>query len=80
MDNSNNDNKSKVVTSIDINIQWPSRKAWLDESIDDHLNCILCGGALQFAHKTDFITGVVTEDAHCPSCKIRNRQASYGLQ
>ena len=80
MDNSNNDNGAKVVTSIDINIQWPDRKAWLEESIEDHLNCILCGGVLQFVHKTDFASGAVTEDAHCPSCNIRNRQANYRLQ
>lgn len=80
MDNSNNDSKTKVITSIDINIQWPSRKAWLEESIDDHLNCVLCGGSLVFAHKTDFAACAVAEDAHCPSCKVRTRQMNYVLQ
>lgn len=74
------DNKTKVVTSIDLNIQWPSRKQWLEESIDDHLNCVLCGGPLKFQHKTDFTSGKVTEDAHCPSCQVRNRQSNYRLQ
>lgn len=72
--------KAKIITSIDLNIQWPTRKAWLEESIDDHLNCILCGTQLKFEHKTDFTINKVTEDAHCPSCKIRNRQVNYNLQ
>lgn len=80
MDTSDKSAKPKIVSSIDINIQWPDRKAWLDESIDDHLNCVLCGGALKFVHKTDFVTQIVNEDAHCPSCHVRNRQSSHTLQ
>ncbi len=80
MDTSNKDSKSKVVTSIDLNIQWPDRKAWLEESIEDHLNCVLCGGELKFQHKTDFGSAVVTENAHCPSCNVRNREMTYALQ
>lgn len=83
MDTSNKSDKSKVVTSIDINVQWPpkvSRKAWLEESIDDHLTCVLCGTHLSFQHKTDFITGQVNEIAHCDSCGVRNRQSNYILQ
>lgn len=76
----NNNEKPKVVATIDVNIQWPTSKAWLEESVGDHLNCVLCGDNLVFQHKTDFIAGTVLENAHCPSCKIRNRQSQYSLQ
>ena len=81
MDNKNE--KPKVVATIDVNIQWPpkvSKKQWLEESIDDHLQCVLCGTSLSFKHKTDFISGVVNEEAHCAACGVRNRQSTYSLQ
>jgi len=83
MDTSNKSDKPKIVTSIDLNIQWPpkvSSKAWLEESVDDHLSCVLCGTALTFKHKTDFITNQVDEEAHCNACGVRNRQSVYNLQ
>lgn len=72
----------KTIATIDVNLHIPAvdKKTWLEESIDDHLNCVLCGGHLEFAHKTDFISGVVTEDAHCPTCGVRNRQSAHSLQ
>lgn len=75
-----NNTKPKVVSTIEVNVQWPDRKAWLEESIDDHLNCVLCGGALKFSHQTDFLALKVVEEAHCPTCHVRNRQTAYGLQ
>ena len=83
MDTSNKNDKPKTVATIDVNVQWPpkmSSKAWLEESIDDHLQCVLCGTHLTFKHKTDFIAGVVKEEAHCSSCNVRNRQSDYILQ
>ena len=82
MDASNKGEKPKVIASIDVNIHWPKidRKAWLEESLDDHLHCVLCGGNLVFTHKTDFIEQVVSEDAQCPHCKVRNRQSQHRLQ
>ncbi len=80
MDTSNKSDKSNVVCQIDVNITWPDRKAWLEESIDDHLNCVLCGSSLHFKHKTDFVRQTVHEEAHCTSCGVRNRQSDYGLQ
>jgi hypothetical protein len=81
MDNKNE--KPKVVATIDVNVQWPpkvSKKAWLEESVDDHLQCVLCGTQLTFKHKTDFLANTVHEEAHCASCGVRNRQSTYSLQ
>ena len=81
MDNKNE--KPKIVASIDVNVQFVpkvSKKAWLEESIDDHLQCVLCGTHLNFTHKADFIAGTVHEEAHCASCGVRNRQSDYILQ
>jgi len=75
-------NKPKTIQTIDINIQWPSidKKTWLEETLSDHLQCVLCGSDLAFKHVTDFVTRTVCEDARCPSCNIRNRQTQHGLQ
>lgn len=72
----------KTIATIDVNLHWPKieKRDWVDESIMNHLNCVLCGENMEFTHKTDFINGVVTEDAHCPFCKVRNRQSSHSLQ
>ncbi|MGZ3723396.1 MAG: hypothetical protein ACXVA9_10725 [Bdellovibrionales bacterium] len=82
MDTSNKDEKPKIVASIDVNVHWPKieKRAWLEESIQDHLQCVLCGTDLMFKHKTDFVTQIVNEDAHCPHCNIRNRQSTHSLQ
>ena len=39
MDNSNKNDKPEIIATIDVNIHWPKieRRAWLDESIQDHL-------------------------------------------
>ena len=76
MDNSD----KKTVATIDINIQWPTRKEWLEESLEEHFHCVLCGSPLAFKHKTDFLAGSVTEDANCTSCGVRTRQSSHSLQ
>jgi len=82
MDTSNKDEKPKIVASIDVNVHWPKieKNTWLEESIQDHFQCVLCGTELEFKHKTDFVTQIVCEDAHCPNCKIRNRQSTHSLQ
>jgi len=73
--------KSKVVTSIDINLPpQVNKRQWLEESITDHLQCVLCGTSLEFRHKTDFIQNTVQEEAHCPACRVRNRQTTHSLQ
>lgn len=81
MDASDN-NKPKTVTSIDINLPPPKveRQEWLAESVSEHFHCVLCGGELTFKHKTNFVEQVVSEEAHCPSCNVRNRQNHYSLQ
>jgi hypothetical protein len=75
-------NKPKTIATIDVNIQWPTpaKRDWLEETLQDHLQCVLCGTDLEFSHKADFITQTVVEDAHCPGCKVRNRQSSHSLQ
>ena len=57
-----------------------TKKEWLQESLEDHLQCVLCGTPLEFKHKTDFIGGVVHEEATCPACRIKNRQSAHRLQ
>lgn len=64
----------------DRTIPTVSKQEWLQESVVDHLHCVLCGTPLNFKHKTDFIAGVVTEDATCPACRVRNRQTCHRLQ
>lgn len=77
-----NDTKAKVVTSIDINLQWPevSKRTWIEESVEEHFQCVLCGGKLEFRHKTNFVEQAVKEEAHCPQCGVRNRVTDYQLQ
>jgi Zn ribbon nucleic-acid-binding protein len=76
------DKKQNIVATIDVNVHFPKvdKRAWLEESLADHLNCVLCGSDLQFKHHTNFIEQVVSEEAHCPHCKIRNRISAHGLQ
>ena len=79
---SSNKNEPKVIATIDVNIQMPKvdKKAWMEETLDEHFHCVLCGGELEFTHKTCFITQKVSENAHCPSCGVRNRQSDHSLQ
>jgi hypothetical protein len=78
----NEQSKPKTIATIDVKVHMPkvSSKDWILESLDEHLHCVLCGTPLAFKHKTDFITQVVTEDAHCPHCRVRNRQSAHSLQ
>lgn len=83
MDNSNNnDSKPTTIATIDVNIQWPKieKRAWIEESISDHLNCVLCGTELTFKHITNFADHTVSEDASCQGCRIKNRQTVHTLQ
>jgi hypothetical protein len=75
-------NKPKTIATIDVNVHMPKvgKKEWLQESLEDHFHCVLCGSELEFQHKTDFILQTVTEDAHCPACHVRNRQTAHILQ
>jgi len=52
------------------------REAWLD----GYNNCDLCGSDLIYTHVTKFIEETVTEEAHCPSCNIKNKQNFHRLQ
>lgn len=76
------ENKPKTIATIDVNLQMPKvgKREWMQESIEEHFHCVLCGTALAFKHKTDFAAQIVTEDAHCPACRIQNRQTSHILQ
>lgn len=76
------DNKPKTVATLDVNLVVPkvSKRDWMEETLHDHFQCVLCGSSLHFKHKTNFIEQTVTEDAHCPSCQVRNRQTAHRLQ
>lgn len=81
MDTSNKNAKTKQVHVVDVKVMPKiEKKAWLDESIADHFNCVLCGSTLMFTHKTDFANHTVSEKAHCPSCGVKNRESSHSLQ
>lgn len=82
MDQSNKGEKPKVIATIDVKVHWPkiSKRDWLEESLDSHLHCVLCGTDLLFDHKTNFIDQMVLENAKCPHCNIRTRQSDHRLQ
>lgn len=48
--------------------------------IEYYNNCSICGTELEFTHVTHFTHFEVEEEAHCPSCKIRMKKESHGLQ
>lgn len=76
----NTEDTPQTVATIDVKIHWPTAEQWREEFIDDHLNCCLCGTALKFDHKVDHIAHVVTENAACPSCGVKERQTTHCLQ
>ena len=82
MDASNKADKPGIIANTEVGPFCPKvdKRTWLEETLEDHFHCILCGSDLAFTHKTDFVTQVVTEDANCACCKIRNRQSSHRLQ
>lgn len=83
MDTSNkNDKAAKTIATIDVNLTIPKidKKAWREEALDDHFQCVLCGTHLVFKHKTDFIAQSVVEEAHCEQCGVRNRHSTFSLQ
>lgn len=81
MDAENNNTKPKTIATIDVNlIPKMSSREWIDGTVEEHFHCVLCGGELRFRHKTDFIEQVVAEEAHCPTCNVRNREQTYRLQ
>ena len=82
MDNSSSSTKPKVVATIDVNLHYPKveRRDWIDETVANHLQCVLCGTELKFVHATDFVEQTVTEDAQCPHCQVRTRQSAHRLQ
>ena len=48
--------------------------------LDSYKHCELCGSELIYTHVTQFIEETVCEEAHCPSCNIKNKQAHHRLQ
>ena len=82
MDNSSKDNKGNVIAEIDVNVHitgLPPRN-WILETIEEHLNCILCGTEMTFKHVVDHIAQNVKEEGHCPHCKVRGRASEHSLQ
>ena len=76
------DNKSKTIATIDVNLQITGLEPrdWIQETVEEHLNCMLCGTTLEFKHTVNHIEQHVHEEAHCPGCNIRNRTQAHTLQ
>lgn len=47
---------------------------------EDYNNCSLCGTELIFTHVTDFLYGIVDEEAECPCCQVRMKKNNHSLQ
>lgn len=57
-----------------------SQKEEHQSFIEDQSHCCLCGTELLFKHEIDYATLKVTEEADCPSCKVRLKTKEHGLQ
>lgn len=44
-----------------------------EEFIEMENNCPLCGSELKLNHISDYLALQITEEAHCPRCKIKTR-------
>ncbi|GEM_PF-1502915 len=82
MDSSEKTSKPQTIATIDVNIQFPnfSEMNWNEEALYDHLHCCLCGSELQFHHKANRVQNFITEEASCPSCKIKTRESAHTIQ
>ena len=66
-------NEAKVQT-------YMSDKSEHEIILDDENNCCLCGSNLKFNHAVDYLTLMIKEDAHCPSCNIKMKSREHVLQ
>ncbi len=57
-----------------------SQTDFREQQLEDHHHCCLCGTELVLTHVTHFTHLEVTEEAHCPSCHVRNRKVQHRLQ
>jgi hypothetical protein len=48
-------------------------------TLDDYLNCYICGASLDFEHHADFAKLVVYEKANCPCCGVRMKTKTFTL-
>ncbi len=82
MDSSEKTSKPQTIATIDVNLQWPdfSQMNWQEEALYDHLHCCLCGSELRFHHKRNLVQNFITEEASCPSCKIKTRESAHTVQ
>lgn len=60
--------------------EFVSRKKEHQVFIADQNQCCLCGSKLVFKHKIDYLSLQVREDADCPTCCVRLKTKSHGLQ
>jgi hypothetical protein len=56
-----------------------SAKPEYQEKIEIETHCCLCGGELEFQHKTDYLLLKIQEDAHCPTCSIRMKSREHTI-
>lgn len=65
---------------MDFERDFVSTEEEREMTIEGHNTCCLCGSDLKFQHQIDYMTLVVKEEAHCPSCRIQMRQRDHTLQ
>lgn len=53
---------------------------WRRQAMEDYQECTICGSELMFTHVTHFVNQETTEEAYCPSCRVRIRTALHRLQ
>ena len=75
MDDQTAQEEPQVIAEIHVN-QISHREQFVLE----YTTCCLCGTELEFTHVTNFSHQEVIEEAYCPSCNIRAKKESHGLQ
>jgi transcription elongation factor Elf1 len=76
MDGNQKERSENIVAQFNI-VDIPTKQ---EQYLQDYNHCPLCGTELLFTHVTNFIEGMVKEDAHCMTCNIRTKSAEHELQ
>lgn len=60
--------------------EYTSPKQEHEPVIEDHNHCCLCGTKLRFQHRIDYLSLIVQEEAHCPTCHVQMKKRDHTLQ